>query len=454
MTRAQRRRCFGLLVSAGDVWACVLDMNRWRRQRGLPAMVNFQELCRELHNSGPGVFGELASIPAEGMLRRFSDAWFSAAKRRRQGDTSARYPRRKRRLMPVRFRHGAFTTQGRRLRLATARGCPPLWVRLDRDPPYPAEQVRSVTLLADGGRLFVEVTAQVPVATYPPGAEPDPSRVAGVDPGVIHLYAAAGPDEQGLLVSGRAVRAENHLHLRDTKARTKATARRAPTKGQAGSRRWKKTRTRQRKLQARHHRRITQAHHEAARDVVQWAIQHRIGILKIGDPRGVLELTAGRRHNKRLRDWRVGHLITCLRDKAEQAGIDTHLVDERGTSSTCPTCDRRVPKPKNRNFSCPHCAFTGHRDLVGGANIATRTIGGGTITADRNPFPTVIQHRRAGRHLPGVNSARRDPRRRPHHGTVRGSPGRPRPAPPEMGTSLAHQARISQHHLDSEANVA
>jgi hypothetical protein len=58
--------------------------------------------------------------------------------------------------------------------------------RLDRDLPYPPEQVRSVTLLYDGGRLWVDVTAEVLVACYPAGYEPDPGRVAGVDLGIIH----------------------------------------------------------------------------------------------------------------------------------------------------------------------------------------------------------------------------------------------------------------------------
>ena len=109
-----------------------------------------------------------------------------------------------------------------------ARDRPPLWVRLDREIPYPAGQVRSVTVLNEGGRLVVEVTAEIPVTTYPAGEGPDPARVAGVDPGVIHPFAVAGPDSQGLLVSGRAVRAETYLHLADTKRRAKAAARRPP----------------------------------------------------------------------------------------------------------------------------------------------------------------------------------------------------------------------------------
>ena len=271
-----------LLVSAGDVWACVLEINAWRRARQDRPLVSYQELCRELARAGPGTFRELDTVGARSVLRRFSDAWFAAAQRRRGGDQRVRFPRRRRALMPLRWYHGTFTLAARRLRIPVARGRPPLWVRLDRDLPYPPEQVRSVTLLYD----------------------------------------------------------------------------------------------------------------------------------------------AGRRHNQRTRDWRIGHLITVLEDKAEAAGIGLQLVDERGTSSTCLACRSRIPKPAGRVLACPACQFTGHRDLSAAANIAARA-GGGTTPV----IPAGVTHRRAGAHLPGVAPSRRDPRRRAHHRGVRGSPGRHRPAP-------------------------
>ncbi len=141
----------------------------------------------------------------------------------------------------------------------------------------------------------------------------------------------------------------------------------------------------------------------------------------------MLTLAAGRRHNRRTRDWRIGHLIQVLADKAEAAGITVKLVDERGTSSTCPACRKRVPKPSGRVLACPHCKFTGHRDLVAAAHIAARA-GGGITPAII--VPAGVTHRRAGTHLPGVSPARRDPRRRPHHGRARASHGRHRPTPP------------------------
>jgi putative transposase len=244
-----------------------------------------------------------------------------------------------------------------------------------------------------------------------------------VDLGIIHPYAVAGPDGQGLLVSGRAVRAEHRMHLADRKARTRAVARRAPKPGQRGSRRWRHYRRRQRLAEARHRRRVRQAQHEAAATVIAWALALRVGTLAVGDPRGVLSIKAGRRHNQRTRDWRIGHLITVLKDKAEAAGISLALVDERGTSSACPACARRVPKPAGRVLSCPACQFTGHRDLSAAASIAARHGGGITPV-----IPTSVTHRRAGAHLPGVAPSRRDPRRRAHRRGARGSPGRHRPA--------------------------
>ncbi|MFG3690721.1 RNA-guided endonuclease InsQ/TnpB family protein [Micromonospora sp. NPDC047740] len=441
MTSGQRRRCFGLLRSAGDVWACVLEINGWRRRRHDAPLVGYQALCRELAGSGSGTFGELDSAGARSVLRRFSDAWFAAAKARQDGDLTARFPRRRRALMPVRWYHGTFTLDRRRVRVPTAQGASPLWIRLAREVPYPVEQVRSVTLLCEGGRLFLDITAEVPVAVYPPGEGPDPARVAGVDLGIIHPYAVAGPDGEGLLVSGRAIRAEHRMHLADTKTRRRAVAYRAPKPGQKGSRRWRKYRRRARLVEGRHKRRVRQAQHEAAREVVSWAVEQRVGVLRVGNPRDVLDIDAGRRHNLRLRQWQIGRLLQILEDKATLAGITVDPVNERGTSSTCPTCLRRVPKPRGRTLSCPHCQFTGHRDLIAAAIIATRTPGGGPTTPTAAVvLPKVVTHRRAGRHLPGAGQSRRDPRRPPR--VSRGSVGPRRPAPPPGWESLAITARI------------
>ena len=113
--------------------------------------------------------------------------------------------------------------------------------------------------------------------------------------------------------------------------------------------------------------------------MVDFAIKERVRILVVGDLKGIAGKNAGRVQNLRLRQWRRT-LLGALQDKAELAGIIVRLVDERGTSSTCPACQQRVPKPTGRHFCCPHCRFQGHRDLVGAANIAAKVGGGPTST--------------------------------------------------------------------------
>ncbi len=405
MTPAQRERCFALLRSGGDLWAAVLELNALRHRRGDAPVVGYQALCREVSAAGPGCAGELSSVGARSILRRYSDAWFNANAARRGGDAEARYPRRRRSLLPSRYYAGTFVIQDRHLSLPTARSCPPLILRLSRPVPYAPASVRSVTLLNVGPRLFVDVTAEVPVASCAPGAGPDPARVAGVDLGIIHPYAVVASGA-ALLVSGRAIRAEHRLHLAEKKARARALARSAPLRGQAGSRRWRNHRATTRRREARHRRRVAQATHEAARAVVDFAVEEGIGILVVGDPRGLLGHDAGKRQNLAVRNWRPGQMMSALMDKAAVAGIEVELVDERGTSSTGPRCRAKVAKPKGRTFHCPTCSLVAHRDLVGAANIAQRgSLGGDSFDLTR----LEIMHRRAGRHLPG--RTRRDPRR-------------------------------------------
>src|SRR5947209_7131364 len=355
-TRGQRRRLFGLLRSAGDVRALVLDCNRQLREWKVTPVVTYQGLCREIAGMD---FGELDSVGARSVIRRYSSEWFEAATRRKAGQ-HVHFPRRKKALLPVRWYRGTFGIEANRLRIPVARGAPPLVVALGRAVPYPQESIRSLTLLAEAGRLYVDVTA----ALEPEDHGLDPGVVAGVDPGIIHPFAVVAGNE-ALLVSGRAMRAECHLHLADTKARGRKMGPKAPSRGQRGSRRWRRLRRTQRCREARHRRRIRQGHHEAAKAVVTWAVDHRVGTLVVGDPEGICNHDAGRRQNLRLRNWGRTHLIGALKDKAQMAGIEVVEVDERGTSSTCLAGRRRVPKRRGRTFRCRCCGFRRDGDHVG-----------------------------------------------------------------------------------------
>jgi IS605 OrfB family transposase len=223
--------------------------------------------------------------------------------------------------------------------------------------------------------------------------------------------------------------------------------------GQRGSRRWRRHRAKLRRVEAQHRRRVHQAHHQAANQVVAFAVQQRVGTLLVGDLNGIEEQDAGRVQNLRLRQWRRTHLLGALRDKAERAGIVVRLVDERGSSSTCPVCHRRVPKPKGRRFRCPHCGLHGHRDLVGAHNIAAKAGGGRTST----DIAVLVEHRRAG-----IVPARRDRRRHLHDRRRRRScpaPGHTAAAAVAVGcrssaAGSSPAAGEDQAALPNRANVA
>src|SRR5438128_48543 len=134
-TKAQRRRLYSLLRSAGEVRALVIDCNRQLREWKMAPVVTYQGLCREIAGMS---FGELDMVGARSVIRRYSTEWFEAGKRRKAG-SHAGFPRRKRALLALRWYHGTFRIEAVRLRIPVRRGAPPLVVRLGRAVPYPQE---------------------------------------------------------------------------------------------------------------------------------------------------------------------------------------------------------------------------------------------------------------------------------------------------------------------------
>ena len=90
----------------------MMDCNRALREWHCPQVANFSALCRELTGTS---FGELSRLCAEDVLKRYSIAFFEATRRHKKG-LRAGFPRRKRGLVPVRFRWGCFAGWNFRLR--------------------------------------------------------------------------------------------------------------------------------------------------------------------------------------------------------------------------------------------------------------------------------------------------------------------------------------------------
>jgi hypothetical protein len=97
--------------------------------------------------------------------------------------------------------------------------------------------------------------------------------------------------------------------------------------------------------------------------------------------------------------WARLHTRDALVYRLQECGITHRLVDERGTSSACPTCGVAAKK-NGRVLTCtnPSCHLRHHRDIAGAQNMVRKT----------GLAPTAIahtEHRRVG------TPARRDRRR-------------------------------------------
>jgi transposase len=353
-----------------------------------------------------GPFGELSSHCAQDVTKGWSAGYFETM-RRRQAGQEAGLPLKKHHLVPVTWRKGEFalcpSAQASRARvtLSCAKGRPPLTLRLARDHPYDPDLVRSIRLQEEAGDLFVDITAWVGVID----ARTDPELAAGVDPGIIHPLALA-VGETSLLVSGRALRAEEFLHLEDSKARDRAKSKkRAPVSAQAGSprkegsRRWRKIHAAQKKHDARNRRVVKAASNRAANLVAEAAVDAGASVVAIGNPAGIEHAPAGRVHQRRVHRWGRAYSRNALHYRLEECGVNDHFVEERGTSSFCPDCGAPATK-SGRWLVCksPICGKRHHRDIAGAQNMV-RKIG-------RVPREIARQeHRRVG------TPSRRDRRR-------------------------------------------
>jgi len=79
-TGAQRRRCYGLLRNAGDVWAWVINCNWKLREWHCPEVANAPGLCRELTGTSFGSCRPLRTPPPR------SESSWPSKKRRRAAD--------------------------------------------------------------------------------------------------------------------------------------------------------------------------------------------------------------------------------------------------------------------------------------------------------------------------------------------------------------------------------
>ena len=193
--------------------------------------------------------------------------------------------------------------------------------------------------------------------------DPDATGLATVDLGQVHLATVADDKGHAMVMSGRGIRAIKRYNSKEVGKLARKQAR--ATKH---SRRWRKLQQAKNRVKARTRRQVRDLRHKATRGVIDFCVNHGVGTLYVGDPRGVRGLKCGRRHNQRISQWELGKDMKYLEEKAKKSGIKCSSGDERGTSSHCPECRHRQ-KAQGREWCCRACGFKGHRDVVGSVNM-------------------------------------------------------------------------------------
>lgn len=190
-------------------------------------------------------------------------------------------------------------------------------------------------------------------------------HTAGIDLGEVHL-AVSYDGERSHLMNGRLLRSKKQER---NKLIAKMDQKISRTK--KGSKRRKKlVRAKKKQLRKVKHQ-IQDIEHKETSYLVHTLKQEGVEKLVIGDVRDIRhELDVGSKNNQKLHQWSFGSIRHKLTYKAERLGMRTVLQEESYTSRTCPACGhRRKSSPKGRVFHCPKCGWTGHRDVVGAANI-------------------------------------------------------------------------------------
>lgn len=347
LSPAQFRRLRDAQMEAAHVWNCCMDLHKAARtnHEKWPGRDTLQKATKgrfALHSQSVQmvVHALLANIDTTRQLRQTSP------------QMKMRYPYKEKRFYPVAWPAQAVCKEHGRVILPMGRGHASLMLPLDLP-----ETSRSVTLVWNNG-FELHVCVEIAQAEQAPG-----TAHATIDLGEIHLASVTTNTGKAMMVTGRGIRSLKRQRTLQIRRITKKQSRCSRS-----SRRWKKLQRAKNKQCKRAERRIRDMRHKATCKVIDFCVEQEVGSLFIGNPHGVRNRKNGRHHNQRMALWEYGKDIAYLTHKSKQAHISCFTGSERGTSSQCPRCGHKH-KPRNRQWHCKQCGFSGHRDLVGSINM-------------------------------------------------------------------------------------
>ncbi|MGH2478759.1 MAG: RNA-guided endonuclease InsQ/TnpB family protein, partial [Ktedonobacteraceae bacterium] len=191
------------------------------------------------------------------------------------------------------------------------------------------------------------------------------THVAGIDLGEVQM-AVSHDGEHTSILNGRLLRSKRQYQNKLKEHLSKQIDRK-----KKGSQRQKKLIISKKKQLKKIKDQIKDIEHQQTTHLITTLSQEGVQTVVIGDVKDIRQrMDVGSKNNQKLHQWSHGQTRHLLTYKAERAGMDVVLQEERYTSRTCPACGhRKKSSPKGRNFTCTKCGYRGHRDGVGAMNI-------------------------------------------------------------------------------------
>ena len=347
------------------IWNKCLELARNYRLDNDGAWIQKGDLQKELKNIYP-----LHSQSVQAVTDRYCDAR-EGAKAARDAGFNTNYPWRHKHVYPTRWKQGVKVV-GKQILL-------PLGIWNHHKLGYIKIEVPKTTIdflqdkkikivdLIWNNRLKLAICFEDNVTVKPCNG----NMYAGIDLGEIHSIAAASEKGHAIIVTGRKLRSINRFRNKKLVEISKKQSR-----CQKYSRQWKKLQKAKRYILNKCNAQVRDATHKISRAFVDWAADHKIKHIYVGDVEGVQRNTSrrnkskkicSRKTNQKLSNWNFGLLFRYLEYKLKLKGIEIEKICEAYSTQTCPMCGQRH-KPKGKNYSCK-CGYTAHRDIHGAMNI-------------------------------------------------------------------------------------
>ncbi|MBD3215095.1 MAG: IS200/IS605 family element transposase accessory protein TnpB, partial [Candidatus Lokiarchaeota archaeon] len=146
------------------------------------------------------------------------------------------------------------------------------------------------------------------------------------------------------------------------------------------------------KIEGKLSRKTDQLLHKLANEIVEYASQFKKPVIVLEDLTHIRsqfqKKKKGKKLNRRMNSLPFRKLQDYIKYKDLKKGIAVEYIDPENTTKECHRCGTINNVGYIRNYWCPNCGLTYHRDLNASINIAQRitsSLGGGTSECPEQP---------------------------------------------------------------------